>query len=164
MQPVHHTKCWNSATKSVRCLDSFLGGLHVLGRTHHKRFTGRKRSKLRVLSMSGTQREYSRCDWQMAEWNLCCLHADEWRDPNHLLLLSGMHLQHMNIRPGCNVTVVIVVMTNCTHVPNLFARVGVLAMEHIAVGLGDSLVCKQMPWKAESFHCNWESSQTVTFD
>ena len=71
--------------------------------------------------------------------------------PNHLLSLSGMHLQHMNIRPGCNVTVVIVVMTNCTHLPNLFARVGVLAVEHIAVGSGDSLVCKQMPWKAESF-------------
>ena len=47
-----------------------------------------------------------------------------------------MHLQHMNIRSGCNVTVVIVVMTNCTHLPNLFARVGVLAVEHIAVGLG----------------------------
>lgn len=40
------------------------------------------------------------------------------------------------------------------YLPNLFARVGILAMEHIAVGLGDSLVCKQMPWKAESFQCN----------
>ena len=57
----------------------------------------------------------------------------------------------MNIRSGCNVTVVIVVMTNCTHLPNLSARVGVLAVEHIAVGLGDSLECKQMPCKAESF-------------
>lgn len=145
-----------------------------------------KEKKLPVLLMSGTLREYGRSDWQMAEWNLCCLHANEWarpthscctwlqmqerltamlelvklfsstsrhpseclmwthswqflvfgRDPNHLLLLSVMQVRHMNIRPGCNVTVVIVVMTNCTHLPNLFARVGVLAVEHYRCWLG----------------------------
>ena len=91
-----------------------------------------------VNLFSSTSRHPSEC----LIWTHSCQFLVFGRDPNHLLLRPGMHLRHMNIRPGCNVTVVTVVMTNCTHLSDLFARIGVLAVEHIAVGLGDSLVCK----------------------